>query len=211
MIAPLRTLTRPELKQPAPQRDQERFLQLLPRIQRQARWAFRTLHPDLREDLIAETIALAYVLFLRLVRRGRIDLAYATPLASFAIRQVRTGRRLASRSDARDGLSSQSRTSAGIVERLDVRDEQGAWFEVVVEDRRSTPAETAAARIDIADWLTRLSPRNRGIAIDLGMGETAKDVAGRFRVSAGRVSQLRGWLASSWERFQADCGRTTTQ
>jgi hypothetical protein len=70
------------------------FLELLPKIRRQARVAFRGFGSEARDEMAQEVVANAYRAFVQLVRRGRADLAYATPLAQFAIRQVRCGRRI---------------------------------------------------------------------------------------------------------------------
>ena len=67
--------------------ENHRFLAMLPRIRRQASVAFRRLRPDRKDELIQEVVANAYCAFVRLVDRGKADVAYATPLANFAIRQ----------------------------------------------------------------------------------------------------------------------------
>jgi FixJ family two-component response regulator len=72
-------------------------------------------------------------------------------------------------------------------------------------DRHCTPAELAASRIDVPAWLSRLKPRDRKIALKLAVGETTSAVARRFRLSEGRVSQLRGEFRNSWEVFQGQC------
>jgi hypothetical protein len=90
------------------------------------------------------------------------------------------------------------------VERLDRRYPDGAWKEVLVEDRRTTPAETAAARIDFGDWLTLLCRRDRGVATTLAAGESGRDTAKKFGLTAGRISQLRAELKRNWERFQGE-------
>jgi peptide subunit release factor 1 (eRF1) len=184
-------------------RENDRFLDMLPRIASQARRAFRQLRPEHRDELIQEVLANAYCQFVRLVRRGKADVAYATPLANFAIRQVIAGRRVADKPRLRDVLSTQARTAYGfVVERLDRFDEQECeWRQVLIEDRHATPADIAAARIDVADWLRSLAPRNRRIAKILATGETTTDVAGQFEVSRARISQLRDELKTSWERF----------
>ena len=122
--------------------------------------------------------------YIRLVRRGKHDLAYPTPLAQFAIRQVRDGRRVGGRLKATDILSPcASRLHGFRVERLDQRDPQtGVWNEQLVEDRRAGPAQTAAARLDLAAWLRTLSKRNRRIARALSVGETTGAVAQTIRV-----------------------------
>lgn len=210
MIAPARIQQSQNGEQQRQQREreQERFLEMLPRIRRQARVAFRWQGPEQREEMIAEVVATAYGMFVRLIRGGKENVVYATPLATYAIRRVLAGRQVATKPNARDVMSPHARAVYGIVvERLDVFDEQqGEWRAMLVEDRRATPADTAAARIDITTWLGLLSARNRQVAMELATGETACEVARRFCVSPGRISQIRRWLEASWERFQTDGG-----
>jgi len=52
-----------------------------------------------------------------------------------------------------------------------------------------------------ANWLRRLSRRNRRIAQFLALGNRTSDTARKFKVSEGRVSQLRRELAESWRAF----------
>ena len=184
----------------------ERFLAMLPQIRRQALVAFRDRGAEARHELAAEVVANAFCAYTRLVRRGKHDLAYPTPLARFAIAQVRDGRRVGGRQKATDILSPSASSLHGFtVERFDQKDPQtGSWNEQLVEDRRAGPAQTAAARLDLADWFRTLPKRNRKIAMALSVGEATSVVAQQFGLSAGRVSQLRGWLRAHWERFQGD-------
>jgi FixJ family two-component response regulator len=55
--------------------------------------------------------------------------------------------------------------------------------------------------LDFADWLKTLSKRDRRLAEALALGETTASAAHMFRISAGRVSQLRRELCANWERF----------
>ena len=187
-----------------PQHD--RFLAMLPQIRRQAFAAFRNQRCESREELIQEVVANSYRAWVLLVRRGKESVAYATPLAQYAIRQVRDGRRVGGHQSAQDIMSASASKLHGFkVERFDQRDQQtGIWKEQLVEDRRAGPAATAAARLDLAAWYRTLSLRNRKIASALSMGETTADVARRYALSPGRVSQLRVWLRKHWEQFQAD-------
>ena len=182
----------------------DRFLAMLPQIRRQALIAFRNQHSEAREELIQEVVANCYCAWVLLVRRGKESVVYPSPLAQFAIRQVRGGRRVGGRLNLHDILSPQARRYYGItVERIDRRNPQdGVWNEQLVEDRRAGPAETAAARLDLTAWFRTLTKRNRQIAKALSLGETTGDVAEKFGLSAGRVSQLRVWLREHWERFQ---------
>ncbi len=181
------------------------FLAMLPAIRRSAQVAFRKLPPELRLDLIEEVVANSYVAFARLVERGQAERASPSPLARFAIAQIRTGRRVGSRLRIGDALSHYAQRRKGFrVERLDHCDEDGRWQEVLVEDRRAGPADVAASRIDFSEWLRRLSARLRKIALALAAGETTTEVARRFGLTASRISQLRQWLKRSWEAFQGE-------
>ena len=181
------------------------FLAMLPAIRSSAQIAFRKLPPELRHDLIQEVVANSFVAFARLVERGQADRASATPLAHYAIAQVRVGRRVGSRLRIGDALSNYAQyRKQFFVERLDqFSDEDGCWEEVLVEDRRATPADVAAWRIDFAAWLRRLTARLRKIALALAAGETTSAAARMFGVSPARISQIRELLRRSWEAFQS--------
>lgn len=185
---------------------QDPFLKMLPAIQQQASHACRTQDAEARDEFVQEVVANAYLAFLRLVERGKEHLAYATPLARYAIRQIRTGRRVGARLNVRDVSSLHARLTKRItVERLDRCDrDTGEWQEILVEDQHAGPAETAAARVDLAAWLRALSRTKRRVAKKLAKGETTGEVARMFNLSAGRVSQLRRELEASWLAFQGE-------
>src|SRR3954471_20268347 len=82
--------------------DTDRFLAMLPLIRSEAERAFYRWSPQYRSEAIQEVIASAYVAYAQLVAEGRGELAYATPLALFAIRRYRAGRRVGQRQAIRD-------------------------------------------------------------------------------------------------------------
>jgi hypothetical protein len=180
------------------------FLAMLPAIRRSAQVAFRKLPPELRHDLIEEVVANSYVAYARLVERGQADRATPSPLARYAIAQIRVGRRVGSRLRIGDALSTYAQyRKQFFVERLDhFSEEDGCWGEILVEDKRATPADVAACRIDFAEWLRRLTARLRKIALTLAAGETTSAAAEMFGVSPARISQIRELLKKSWEAFQ---------
>ncbi len=186
----------------------ERFLKMVPAIQRYARSAFRNLRAQTRDEAICTVVADALFAFRRLVESDKQDRAYATPLARFAVRRYWTGR-CACMPRGRDMMSQKTQTTRGIViERLEFFDEQEQhWRQALVEDRRASPADTAAARIDVAAWLRSLPRRNRRIAQTLAMGETTSSAARRFGISRARISQLRRELQESWQAFQGEAPR----
>ncbi len=183
----------------------DRFLRLLPTIQKQAEFAFRRIPVERREELVQETIAAAYDMFLRLCRKGKTDLVYATPLTKFAVRHVRAGRRSGSRCNSLDITSPACRGKRVVIEQLNRFDHhRGQWRDVLIEDRTAGPAETAAARIDWTAWLDSLSRRHRRIACSLAGGETTGAAARKFRISAARISQLRMWFRENWNQFHEE-------
>jgi hypothetical protein len=185
---------------------QRQFLGMLPVIRKKARMAFQDLDPEGKEEATAEVIAVAYVMFVGLVQQGREALAYPSVLAMYAVKRVRVGRKAATSLNANDVSSEYCQLRKHLsVERLDRYDgEDQAWRQIVVEDKRTTPAEIAATRIDFQNWLGSLSSRLRKMAVVLATGETTTGAARRFGVSAGRVSQVRKELAESWEMFQGE-------
>jgi hypothetical protein len=183
---------------------QQRFLEILPAIKRQARFAFRKLTAEERDEAISDVIANTFCCYCRLLDAGKESLAYPTPLARFAIAQYREGRRVGSKNKLRDACSPFAQAANQIVvERLDQFDLRGGqWRESLIEDRKTGPAETAAARIDIGNWFQSLSRQRRKIAKALARGESTSSVARQFSLTPARISQLRQALKQDWASFQ---------
>ena len=184
----------------------EKFLELLPQIWQQAMFAFRRLQAEAREELTEEVIANAYCAFAQLVHRGKAALVYATPLAQYAVRQVRAGRRVGNRLNVNEVLSGYAQRQKGFrVERLDhCADDLGQWNQALVEDYHTPIGKQVAFRIDFPVWLSRLAPRQRRIAEFLAAGNSTSQAARRFRLSAGRISQLRQDFHRDWLRFHGE-------
>lgn len=202
MIASPKT-TSPRPKRPA---WHAAFLAMLPAIVGRARVAFRQLDAEARQDALQEVTANATAAFVRLVELDKMDLAYPTVLARYAVAQYRAGRRVGSRLNVRDVLSPYAQRQKQFqVERLDRYDgREGAWREAVVEDYRTPPAEQAAFRCDFPAWLAQQSQRDRQVAEALCVGNTTGEVARQFGISPARVSQLRRALHASWLAFHGD-------
>ncbi|WP_145284374.1 hypothetical protein [Pirellulimonas nuda] len=163
----------------------------MPQIERQVRKLLRGLKGEALDDARSEAVAQAAINYHRLAVQGRESDAYATPLAIYAVRLGRAGRRLGSRLANQDALGPERR-----------EDESAGWTELVA-DRHATPAEIAAVRIDFRAWLELLPEPKRRIAQTLAEGETTRGAAELFGVSAGRISQLRRELADNWRAFSA--------
>lgn len=202
MIAPLRKSVSAK---PAPDRH-ARFLVMLPVIRESARIAFMNFNPDSREEAIEEVIANAFVAYARLVELGKSNLAYASALARFGIAQVRQGRQVGNELNSKDILSRYAQQKRGFrVGRLDHQNEEtGEWKEACIEDSQTPVPDQAAFRIDFPAWLGLHPRRDQQIAEALAIGERTKDVANKFGVSPGRVSQLRRELYDSWREFHGE-------
>jgi hypothetical protein len=198
--------TSPASRQKLSPEHQDQFLSMLPQIRKYVSIQFRHRKPEARAELVAEAVGLAFLMFMQLVRRGRAELAYPTPLARFAVAQVRDGRRVGTSLNVRDVTSLHCHKRKGVNVRSLYRwdETRQLWKELVVEDRRSSPAEIAAIRVDFDEWLRTLSARDRKLALKLAEGETTSRVARMFKISAARVSQLRRELHEKWMEFHGE-------
>jgi hypothetical protein len=182
------------------------FMALLPDIRRHVRFAFRRLQSERREEAVQEALANALVAYVRLHELGKTAVAYASPLADYAVRQVCGGRQVACPLNSYEILSPYAQRKHGFtVNRLQRPDEtEGTWKEILVEDRNCTPAELAASRLDFDAWLHRLPRHKRRIASTLAAGESTCGAAHKFKVTPGRISQVRRELAENWDAFNGE-------
>ena len=200
---------------------QAAFLSILPRIERHGRVYFRGLRcPHTRDDAIAETIALCWMRYVRLVKQGKDPLTFVSLLANYVAKHVRGGRRLCGQLKGKDVLSSlaQQRHSFtveylpssvrtahedlyGVVHGQHHQDA----FEERLRDNTQTPVpEQVAFRLDFPAWLTTLTGRERRMVREMGNNERTSDLSKRFDVSAARISQMRRELHDNWCRYLGD-------
>ena len=199
LIPAVRTPTPPDTKE-------DRFLKLLPAICRAARYAFRRFPPDAKEEAVQEVVASSLGAYRALCRRGRESVATSSSLAAYAIAHFRVGRSVTHSLNIDDISSKHCQRRKQIqIQSLQRYDTQACqWQELLIEDGKATPADTAAMRIDFAAWLSSLSPRMRALAELLAVGETTGAVATLFHVSAGRISQIRRKLMDAWNQFHEE-------
>src|SRR5262245_47707380 len=186
---------------------QTRFLSILPRIELHGRISFRFLRcPALRDDAVAEVVALAWKWHLRLSERGKDATQFPSALATFAARAVKAGRRLCGRERSRDALSpTAQRQQQFVVERLPDFSTLGGnpLEEALVDNTQTPPPEQVAFRCDFPAWLKTRTDRDRRLAEDLMRGERTLDLSTRYGLSPARISQLRRDFHDDWQRF---CG-----
>jgi DNA-directed RNA polymerase specialized sigma24 family protein len=185
-----------------------RFLSVLPRIERYARTALSALScPCAREDAVAEVVALAWSWYRRLTERGRDPSAFVSALTAYAVRQVRSGRRLCGQEKAKDVLSRRAQRRHGFaVHGLpDSRSPAAQVFaEALRDNTRTAVPEQVAFRLDFPAWRSELSRRRRAVVDALLTGASGKQVAERFGITPTRVSQLRRDFKQDWDAFCAE-------
>ena len=185
-----------------------RFLMLLPRIEAHAKIYFRDVRcREQRADWIAEAIALAWKWFVRLEERGKDATQIASAIATFAVKAVRCGRRLAGVEKAKDVMNSRTQQRRGFtVEKMSDNSTQSGnpLAEALTDNTVTPPPDAAAFRIDFPCWLKSLSERDRRLAEQLMIGEQTQNAARHFKMSEGRVSQLRRELCDDWSRFHGE-------
>ena len=182
---------------------QSKFLEMLPSIEAGLSRAFWYLPAEARDDAVGEGVATCLHMYARVHARGRADLVTAGSLVRLAARRVRAGRGVGRQMNSRDVLSQgvpvQRHELGAVVYRNGV---SADWLEAVVATRHGSIPERVALRIDVPQWLRRLSRRMQRIAKDLAIGCTTGEVAGKYGLSAGRISQIRKELYVSWKDFQ---------
>jgi hypothetical protein len=193
---------------PGPSLDalQAAFLDLvLPKVLSHGRVYFRHLRSaELKEEYVAEMVALTWKWHRRLAERGKDSTRFPAALATFAARAVRSGRRLAGMDRARDVLSPQARQRHGfaVCKLPDCSTVDGSPLEEALHDNtRTPPDEQCAFRIDFPAWRATHAERDRRLLDDLMLGERTLDVAGKYGLSPGRVSQLRRAFLLGWRLY----------
>jgi len=182
------------------------FQSILPAVHKHVRFTFRRLPEEQREEAVQAALANACVACARLVAQGRAERVFASALARFAVAQVWEGRMVGTPLNGGDVLSPYAQKKKNlIVERRGRFDsEEYPWLEAVRGGHRTPVPDQVCFRIDFPEWLATLSERTRQIAQTLAVGNSTNEVARRFSISAGRISQIRRELSDSWQWFHGE-------
>ena len=200
---------------------EERFLQLLPKIETHGKIFFRHIKcRQSREEAIAEMVALAWQWFKRLYQRGKDPGEFVYNFTRCLVRAVSAGRRVTGMLKTKDVMSPRCQQMRGFkVESLPMssrtshenlyaevhgqRDHDA--FEERLQDNRMTPVpEQAAFRIDFPVWLKSWSERDKRIIADMMKNERTFDLSKKYGCSPGRISQKREQYHRDWDRFNGE-------
>jgi len=185
---------------------QNAFLMILPRIQKEAWNAFQGLSFDLKQEFQSEVVGHCWKSFVKLFESGRHEEVSPMTLARFAIRAVRSGRRIGASLNINDVTSHYCQNHLGIRSTAFCMIDQNGdhWAESLIADERARPDQLVMARIDFTEWLQTLKPLHRKVAEHLSLGESTHSTARIFNLSPGRISQIRRLLEQSWHSFQTE-------
>jgi hypothetical protein len=184
---------------------QAAFLQILPCIVKHAHIYFRDVRcPHRHEDAVAETTAIAWKWFVRLAQRGKDVSQFPAAFAAYAARAARSGRRVCGQERSKDALSprAQQRHGFAVSPLPAASSPYGNVFDEALHDNTRTPVpEQVGFRLDFPAWRLGHSDRDRRLIDDLMTGERPGEVAKRYGLTPGRVSQLRRALHHDWLAF----------
>ena len=144
---------------------------------------------------------------MRLARRGRDAADFASALAAYAARAVKSGRRLCGQEPAGDVLSplAQQRRNFSVSALPEASSLDGNVFdEALFDNTRTAVPEQVSFRLDFPRWRKSRTRGDRQLIDQLMVGERTQDVAGRFKISPARVSQLRRDFHQDWQRFHGE-------
>ena len=154
---------------------------VLPKVVSHGRVYFRHLRSaELKEEYVAEMIALTWKWHLRLAERGKDAARFPTALASYAARAVRSGRRACGQERGRDALSPSAQRRHGFLvsalpEVSTLSDNPLA--EALHDNTQTPPDEQCAFRVDFPAWRATHTKRDRGIIDALLVGGRTLEVA----------------------------------
>jgi hypothetical protein len=165
-------------------------------------------------------VALCWKWFCNLARRGKDARTFISTLATYAVRAVRSGRRLCGQLKAKDVLSERAQHKHGFgVESLPISSRQSFErrhaevggqrevdvFEERLHDNTQTPVpDQVAFRCDFPTWVRTRTRRDRRLIRDMASNERTLALAKKYQLSPARVSQLRREFHDDWEQFTAD-------
>jgi len=204
-------------------RVQQEYLDALPRIHEHAQINFRYIRdPGRRDDAIQDVIGIGWKHWLAAIRHGKDPKEFVSAVADFAVRQVRSGRKLTGQERAKDVMSpvAQRRKNFTVKslpsslarpydeicsnphgqEKMDVVEER------LTDNTITPPPDQAAFREYWRLFLERLGDKKREIVVDMAGGEGTNELAAKHKVSAGRISQVRREAAELWRNLERDPG-----
>jgi hypothetical protein len=174
------------------------FEDRLPEIERLARFNFRHLDPDAREEAIQNAVVLAYLSWTRLAEVGKTGEDCFKTVVWWACKHTHRGRQ---------GGGCGKRKAKCVMDyarrrKGNVAIEGGIDLSYFV-GRTATIPDAVAFRLDMPAFLATLTPRDREIAHDLASGMGTSEVARKRGVTPAAISQFRTRFRKKYDEFHA--------
>jgi hypothetical protein len=148
-----------------------------------------------RRDAVDEMIAMSFTCYRSLVNR-KVKAIYPTPLGDYAVKSYFGGRRFLGMSSV-DVFAARCQLRGRATINNDMIDH-------CICKKTGDPAVIGAFRVDFKDWIRTLDDRMRNVLHEILIGSTTGEISDLFKVSPGRISQVRKLLYDSWNEFVAE-------
>jgi hypothetical protein len=192
----------------------EHFLSVFkPRIEQQAGVSFRrySRNRELVEELTQEAMGLGWHHYLTMKLKGEKDPEeFVSVFAERVCQGVRNGRKITGQERAKSISNPRTQAIRGICQQSLPEQDTGTENHDLlraIQDERDSPPDMAAYLIDTKEWLAQLPERKRELAMDMAAGDSTTDLAEKYGMTQGRVSQIRRELVESNRQFHGDEGR----
>ena len=151
-----------------------------------------------RDDVMQDLTGIALQMYTSLVRRGKE--VFYSPLVLYAIKRYKSGRRFTGLNST--DVHSEHTQMQGRCETYQFSEFEGKLDEMdFMEDLTVNVADAAQFRVDYESWFSKQAPRDRQIITDLSYGYTTGEVAKKYKVSDGLISQYRKRYRNDWNDF----------
>ena len=172
------------------------FVELLPRVETLARGYFHFIRClATRDDLVAETMAMSWKWYLKLEADGRNPCEFLNGIVRNAARAAYAGRGFAHNARKKDAMNPFERTFISLPMHSTLN---GSIFDEALHDPAWPVPDQAAFRIDFPQWRASYDQFKRAVMDAMAMGERTKDLAERFGLTPGRISQMREEFHRNW-------------
>ena len=186
------------------QQAQKQFREIMPHIERIAGYAFRHRNPDARKEAVAEAVAQAWQNHLHCTLSGKNP--GAPSIAYYAVKNVRSGRKLAGTSSTdvhSEKTQMMGRASVCHTGKHDKPIGDGPTTPLIDHRTWMRPFHRARVEMDYPDFLDQgeVTAQEETVFSMLAEGRMGKEIAEELDVSQPRVSQIKKTLANKLVKF----------
>ena len=185
-----------------PQAAQVHFLAALPRIERHARVKLQGLKGEALDEAIQKVRGLAWKYYVGQIAKGKNPDEYISAIADFSVKHVRAGRDVTGVERAQDVLSKRAQRDKGFMVQpipdTDNSEQENESMESIRHSRETPPPVAAEFHHDFPIFIGEMSAKKAAVVLDAAIGDTTTELAEKYAMSQGRVSQIRTEAREKW-------------